>query len=65
MSKKIKEPAGLVEVNNYIKAYGGMYANWKGQKQCKMPIPDELIERLIELQSALDSYLFSYKAANE
>lgn len=50
---KIKEPEEFLKINTTIKLYGGLYANWKNSG-CKPPVPLELMERLIEMQSALD-----------
>lgn len=57
---KIKEPEDLVAVNNSIKSYGGLYANWKSSG-CKSPMPQELLDRLIVLSDTLDSYFKTFK----
>lgn len=57
---KIKEDEKLVAINNSIKAYGGLYANWKSSG-CKAPMPQELLDRLINISETLDTYFKSYK----
>ena len=58
--RKIKEDEKLVAVNNSIKSYGGLYANWKSGG-CQDPMPQELLDRLIRLSETLDTYMKAFK----
>jgi hypothetical protein len=59
MAKRKIEDEKLVAVNNSIKMYGGLYANWKSSG-CKNPMPPELLDRLIKLSETLDGYLKTF-----
>jgi hypothetical protein len=58
--RKINEDSKLVAVNNSIKMYGGLYANWRSGG-CSSPMPPELLDRLIKLSEALDGYLKTFE----
>jgi hypothetical protein len=58
--KKIKEDPKLLAVNDSIKFYGGCYANWRSGG-CNGPMPEELLNRLIGVSKALDTYLKTYE----
>ena len=62
MTKRIKEPEEFVKINNSIRAYGGMYANWKSSG-LKAPMPKDLLERVIEMHSTIEDYLLEVRKA--
>lgn len=53
---KILEQKEFLNINNKIKLYGGLYANWKSSG-CKGPIPKELHQRLVDLHDEVEHYL--------
>lgn len=60
MAKRKIEDEKLVAVNDSIKRYGGLYANWRSSG-CKGPMPAELLDRLIAMSESLDNYLKKFE----
>lgn len=53
---KQKELEEFTKINNSIRLYGGLYTNWKNSGG-KLPVPVELMERLIDVQATIDTNL--------
>jgi hypothetical protein len=58
--RKIQEPDKLVKLNETVREYGGMYANWRSGG-CVGHVPPEILERLISINDIVSDYLKELK----